>query len=481
VRVSGKLKRKGTPLMAEERPMGMASAALNGRPDDPSPWAKPKVCLVTGGAGYTARNLVKELLGRGYTVHVFDRVRPRESDPRVKVFLGDLCHFPDVLAASQGVDTVFHVASILTLVGFADTATRKRAFDVNVEGTKNVVRACVQVGAERLVYTSSNNVVFDRRIENGDETLPYATRFVDLYTETKILAEKEVLAANGKSGLLTCALRPGGIYGPGEEHHLPRMVKMIKEGRIVARVGEASTLADNVYIDNLVAAHIAAAEKLYPESPACGQAYFVTDGDPTHPLAFWRPVIEGLGGKYPTASVPAFVMYTLAYLLELAHWLIKAPTPYLSRIEVNKVTVTHWFSIDKARRDLGWTPAVSTQDALARCLPYCRELLGTLGKADTVERPHLGWWVSILVGMTVLGILAFNGTAYHAWHTHVTTYTPPLALRITFVLAVALHLGDAIYALRLAKRIGLGTAWGWFLQTLALGYPSLRLLKKRVP
>jgi hypothetical protein len=95
-----------------------------------------------------------------------------------------------------------------------------------------------------------------------------------------------------------------------------------------------------------------------------------------------------------------------------------------------------------------------------------------------VQRPHLGWWISILFGMSLLGVLAFDGPAYAFWCRAVTAILPQALLRWTFAIAILLHVGEAIYALRLARRSGLeASAVGWFLQTLTLGYPSLGRLR----
>jgi 3beta-hydroxy-delta5-steroid dehydrogenase/steroid delta-isomerase len=127
----------------------------------------------------------------------------------------------DVRKACEGIDTVFQTAAVLDFHTFATTSRRKRSYDVNVLGIQNVIEASRDAGVERLIHTSSNNVTLDGPVIDGDESTPYAERARDLYTQTKILGEKIVLDAQGKDGLLTCAIRPGGIYGPGDKLMLP--------------------------------------------------------------------------------------------------------------------------------------------------------------------------------------------------------------------------------------------------------------------
>ena len=99
---------------------------------------------------------------------------------------------------------------------------------------------------------------------------------------------------------------------------------------------------------------------------------------------------------------------------------------------------------------------------------------------STIDRPHLGWWISIIAGMTTLGVLAFDPAALAWWTSHLFWLPPSSLLIAVFIVAVALHVGEAAYAFRLARGgVAPAAAVDWALQTLTLGYPSLRLLKQR--
>ena len=99
---------------------------------------------------------------------------------------------------------------------------------------------------------------------------------------------------------------------------------------------------------------------------------------------------------------------------------------------------------------------------------------------DGFEVPHPGWWIAIVLGLATLGVVAFHDASWAVWSRWVTGALPRGLLQVVFVLSVAAHLGEALYARRLARRIGLErTAGRWFWQTLCLGFPSLRLLRRR--
>ena len=122
-------------------------------------------------------------------------------------------------------------------------------------------------GIGKLVYTSSPSVVFNGRDESGiDESVPYPARYLAVYPQTKAIAERLVIAANG-SELSTVSLRPHLIWGPGDNHLFPRLVQRAREGKL-RRVGNGKNLVDTTYVDNAANAHLQAANQLAPGS-AC--------------------------------------------------------------------------------------------------------------------------------------------------------------------------------------------------------------------
>ncbi len=107
-----------------------------------------------------------------------------------------------------------------------------------------------------------------------------------------------------------------GIYGEGEERHLPRVVKMLQMGLIRFVVGATNSLVEFVYVDNLVQAHMRAAQAMQRCS---GRAYFISDGEPINNFVFFRPLIEGLGYTYPTLRIPYALAMRTAHLIEIVH------------------------------------------------------------------------------------------------------------------------------------------------------------------
>ena len=238
---------------------GMDDPSLTPEPSAPFVQTKLGRALVTGGSGFVGANLVTELLERGHQVRSFDRgPYPLAAHPRLEVVQGDICDPQTVAAAVEGVDTIFHTAAIINLMGGASVTDeyRQRSFAINVNGTKNLVHAAQVAGVKRFVYTASNSVVMGgQRLSGGDETLPYTERFNDLYTETKVVAERFVLSQNGVDGLLTCSIRPSGIWGRGDQTMFRRVFESVLAGHVKVLVGSKDVKLDNSYVHNLIHAH----------------------------------------------------------------------------------------------------------------------------------------------------------------------------------------------------------------------------------
>lgn len=333
--------------------------------------------LVTGGSGFVGANLVTELLDRGLEVRSFDRVTSRlPAHPRLDVLEGDITDVADVAAAVAGIDTVFHTAAIIDLMGGSATGeARKRSFAVNVTGTENLVRAAQQAGVQRFVYTASNSVVMGgQRISGGDETLPYTDRFADLYTETKVVAEKFVLGQNGEQGMLTCSIRPSGIWGRGDQTMFRKVFDSVLAGHVKVLVGSKEVKLDNSYVHNLVHGFILAAQHLVPGGTAPGQAYFINDGEPINMFEFSRPVVEACGERLPRLRVPGRLVWLAMRVWQFLHFKVGLPKPLLEPLAVERIYLDNYFSIAKAQRELGYQPLYTTEQALEHCLPYYVEL-----------------------------------------------------------------------------------------------------------
>ncbi|GAV65834.1 3Beta_HSD domain-containing protein [Cephalotus follicularis] len=461
--------------------------------------------VVTSGLGFVGSALCLELVRRGaQRVRAFDlRLNsPRSDDLNahgVQCIQGDIARKSDVERAVRGADCVFHLASY----GMSGKEMLQfgRVDEVNVNGTCHVLDACLEFGIRRLVYVSTYNVVFGgKEIVNGNETLPYfpIDDHVDSYSRSKSIAEQLVLKNNGRPfrkdkqrRLYTCAVRPAAIYGPGEERHLPRIISLAKLGLIPFKIGDASVKTDWVFVDNLVLALILASMGLLDDIPgregrpiAAGQPYFISDGSPVNTFEFIRPLLRSLEYDMPKSSLAVphalllgrvfSAMFTILYPWLNQHWL---PQPFILPAEVYKVGVTHYFSFLKARGELGYVPMVTPKEGMAATISYWQER-----KRKSLDGPTILTWLFVVIGMSTLFCAAYLpdiGPVPIFRALSLFFMRSMWTVQMVFVLSSIAHVTEAIYAWFLAKRVDPANANGWFWQTFALGFFSLRYLLKR--
>ncbi|KAG8873674.1 erg26, C-3 sterol dehydrogenase [Tulasnella sp. 331] len=213
--------------------------------------------LIIGGSGFLGRSIVEALVKRGEkNVATLDIVQRYHDVPHYTGDITDAAKVREVLKTAH-TTTIIHTASPI------HNLAPEIYYKVNVQGTLTIVHAAMACNVPRLVFTSSSGVV-DAGIDlvDADERLPYPDQFLDAYNESKALAEKIVLEANGRNGLLTVALRPAGIFGPGDRQMIPSFAKVINNKQTHFQIGRNSNIYDMTYIDNVVYAHILAADRL---------------------------------------------------------------------------------------------------------------------------------------------------------------------------------------------------------------------------
>jgi nucleoside-diphosphate-sugar epimerase len=335
--------------------------------------------LVTGAGGFLGRYIVEQLVARGDKVRALVRRNVPELEARgVEYMHGDIRELTDVKRACRDVGVVYHTAAVAGIWG-----PWHHFYDTNVIGTKNVISGCCHEGVTKLVFTSSPSVTFSGRDQCGvDESEPYPSRWLAHYPHTKALAEKMVLDANGQHGangehhLLTCALRPHLIWGPRDQHLIPRLLDRARKGQL-RRVGNGQNLIDAVYIENAAAAHLLAADALAPESPVCGRAYFITNAEPVNCWQWINEILVAAGLMPVKRSVPLPIAYAAGAVLE-AVWKAVGRTdePRMTRFLAAQLGTSHYFNITAARRDFGYEPKISMAEGMKKLAEWLKAARG---------------------------------------------------------------------------------------------------------
>ena len=328
--------------------------------------------LVTGGTGFLGSHLLRRLLAEGRKVTVVSRsARPELEARGVRVVTGAL-HDPAVCAeAVRGAVTVFHVAARVGVWGRHGDFYRD-----NVLATRELIRAAQAAGVARFVHTSTPSVVYNGLdLASADERLPLTTDCPSPYPTTKALAERETLGANGP-GFRVCALRPHLIWGVGDPHLVPRILARARSGRLRV-VGSGKNLVDMVHVENAADAHRLAVRALgapgASPGPASGKAYFITNGEPVNLWDWVNDLLRALGEPPVTKCVSLGAALKVGAVCE-AFWrlLPLKGEPPMTRFVAAELAKDHWFSIDAARRDLGYAPRVSMKDGTAELVAAMR-------------------------------------------------------------------------------------------------------------
>ena len=356
--------------------------------------------LVTGGSGFLGGYIVARLLADGWETRTFCRRKNAElARLGVDQRLGDLRSYDDVARACQDCDVVFHTAAFPSIV-----MNPKPYYETNVLGTRNVIAGCLKQKVRKLVYTSTQCVANTPRSQEGvDESIPIASKFLGWYQMTKAFAERLTRAANyapwtddydfggvdlsekrfrsldasfnakiesrdpdREDALMTVALRPHLIWGPGDRNLVPRLVERARSGRL-RRVGDGSNLISTIYVQNAADAHVLAAGALEPRGVVPGSVYYIAQEKPVNCWQ-WIDEILALVDEPPVAKSVSFkTAWRVGAALENIYRLFgKQGEPIMTRFLAIQLANSYWFNTSRAKRDLGFAPRVSTEEGMRR-------------------------------------------------------------------------------------------------------------------
>ena len=322
--------------------------------------------LVIGGTGFVGRYLVRELSRRGLGCRVLVRsssqTREIEGLPGVELRVADICEPSTLEGIAQGVRHVYHLAALGHVAAQSEEAYRNFV-RINVEGTRNVLRACAGQGVEKFVHFSSTaamGLIKKTLVDESDPPQP-----VTPYQKSKLESEKAALELGRELGIPTVVVRPCMIYGVGGEGEFKKMATLMRRG-MFPRFGRGKALTPLVHVKDVVQGSIKAAEKGRP-----GEAYLLTSERSIERARMRELVLEAWGRRAPYPYVPVWAVYGAASLFE---WVAKVSntTPIATRRNIASVAWDREFSIEKARRELGYQPEVSFERGIAETMAWMK-------------------------------------------------------------------------------------------------------------
>lgn len=324
-----------------------------------------KTALVTGINGFIGSNLAARLIKEGWKVRGLVR---KTSDLKflqgldIEYFYGDITEPSTLTAPMNGTDVVFHVAALSS-----DWGPYEKFYKINVEGTMNVARAAHDAGVERMVYVSTVAMYGFGRLDVKESDEKLQTDFP--YCQTKSIAEEQVFKFANESGLRLTAVKPGNVYGINDHTFIEKYIDAMITGKVGFINGGVHKTCP-VYIENLLDGIMLAAEK----NEAIGETFFITDGMNISWKEFTDRLADELKLKKPKASFPFIIAYALAAILEFVYNAFDSKNPpLLTRYRITNGGRDYTFSIEKARRILGYEPKVNFDESISRTVNWYRK------------------------------------------------------------------------------------------------------------
>ncbi|VFV29086.1 3 beta-hydroxysteroid dehydrogenase delta [Lynx pardinus] len=352
------------------------------------------ICLVTGAGGFLGQRIVRLLveekdlqeiraLDKVFSPELREEFSKLQSKIKLTILEGDILDEQCLKKACQDTSVIIHTACI---IDFMDVIHRETIMNVNLKGTQFLLEACVQASVPNFIYTSTIEVAgpnsYREIIQNGHEDEHLESTWSASYPCSKKLAEKAVLAANGwalKNGgtLHTCALRPMYIYGEGSVFLYNHICKALKNNGIIKQSSKFS-IVNPVYVGNVAWAHILASRALQDPKKAPrvgGQFYYISDDTPHQSYDNLNYSLSKEWGfsLESRMSLPLFLEYWLAFLLEIVSFLLSPIYKYQPPFNRHLVTLLNsvfTFSYKKAQRDLGYEPAFSWEEAKQKTMEW---------------------------------------------------------------------------------------------------------------
>jgi len=312
--------------------------------------------LITGATGFIGPYLIRKLVSLGHTSRCLVRSESNTQvleDLGAELIKGDITKPATIAGIADGMDCVLHMATLGHMSNF--TVTEPMFDKINVQGTVNVMKEASRAGVKRVVHCSTvaaMGICSEVPATEESECNPHHP-----YGRSKLRAEKEVMRMVAENGLPVSIIRFSMVYGPGDRRDILKLTRMAKKG-LFPKVGNRPKFTPLIHVDDAVRGLLLAAER-----GRAGQVYLITNRE-SEPFDRIRTVIQkALDVRGITIYVPEWAALITALLIEKAFSVV-GKAPPVTRKNIESTLADRIFSIEKAKRELGFDPQVESEAGL---------------------------------------------------------------------------------------------------------------------
>jgi dihydroflavonol-4-reductase len=312
--------------------------------------------LITGSTGFIGPYLVHKLISQGHSCRCLVRSLAKADsmlEPGVELVEGDITNKEALKGIASGMDGIYHLATLGHMHNFD---TPQSVFDnVNVKGTVNIMDEALAAGVKKIVHCSSTaamGISKDVPADEKGECNPHHA-----YGKSKLHAEKEVIDLVRDKGLPAVIIRFSMVYGPGVRHDIIKLARLAKK-RMIPKIGNRRKLTPLIHVEDAVEGLLLAMEK-----GRTGETYLITNAQSEPFDKIVKIIKDAQGVSDFSLRVPEWAALNAASLVEHISILFGL-TPFITRKNIESTVADRVFSIEKARRDLGFEPRIDPEEGL---------------------------------------------------------------------------------------------------------------------
>jgi nucleoside-diphosphate-sugar epimerase len=324
--------------------------------------------FITGATGFIGGHIAEACAERGWQVQTI--ARPSSDTTLLQqlgavIERGDLGDTKLVQRLVLQTDAIIHCAAKVGDWGPVEDYRK-----ANVETLRGLLEASKDQPLQRFVHLSSLGVYPAKHHYGTDESVTLPLNHADGYTQTKVEAEELALRYYRDFGVPVVVLRPGFVYGPRDRTVMPRLIENLRTKQVRYLGGKGNYALNTIYVKNLVDAVFLALER----NEAVGQIYNLTDGELISKRRFIEAVADALELERPKRSLPLWVARLVAWWMERrARRKGATKAPRLTQARLKFLGLNLDFSIEKAKRQLGYRPRVPFDDAMYTTMTWYKQ------------------------------------------------------------------------------------------------------------